>query len=165
MTLKTYLQDLSFAKDYHDIVRHAKGLLLALEQSGVHASMLPMLLQQPEPREEDERAFKTAKGCYEGIKSQIEMIDQAIEAKDTRQQESLEEEMDGFSYGQDVERIFHITLAGGGPACRITGQLDENNEPYGCVIEYQDWGTPWTEYRPADGDILEKFASRFYWPE
>ena len=43
---------------------------------------------------------------------------------------------------------FEILLCTGGPAVRIIGDLD-NGEPYRARIEYQDWGTPWTEYFPT----------------
>ena len=39
-----------------------------------------------------------------------------------------------------------ITIPTGGPACRIRGGLDHNGVPDTLSrIEYQDWGTPWTE--------------------
>jgi hypothetical protein len=40
---------------------------------------------------------------------------------------------------------YRITLTTGGPACRIIGDLYDNSEPDTARIEYQDWGTPWTE--------------------
>jgi hypothetical protein len=43
---------------------------------------------------------------------------------------------------------FEILLCTGGPAVRIVGDLDQYAEPYHARIEHQDWGTPWTEYRP-----------------
>lgn len=42
---------------------------------------------------------------------------------------------------------YNILLCTGGPACRIIGDLDRYGEPESARIEYQDWGTPWTEYR------------------
>ena len=43
---------------------------------------------------------------------------------------------------------FEILLCTGGPAVRLVGDLDQYAEPYHARIEHQDWGTPWTEYRP-----------------
>jgi hypothetical protein len=40
---------------------------------------------------------------------------------------------------------FCILLCTGGPAVRIIGELDMDAEPVRAWIEYQDWGTPWTE--------------------
>ena len=42
---------------------------------------------------------------------------------------------------------FCILLCTGGPAVRIVGDLDRG-EPSRPRLEYQDWGTPWTEYFP-----------------
>lgn len=38
-----------------------------------------------------------------------------------------------------------ILLCTGGPAVRIVGELGRYSEPETARIEYQDWGTPWTE--------------------
>jgi hypothetical protein len=43
---------------------------------------------------------------------------------------------------------FEILLCTGGPAVRIVGDLDQYSQPERARIEHQDWGTPWTEYRP-----------------
>jgi hypothetical protein len=40
---------------------------------------------------------------------------------------------------------FRIVLTTGGPGCQIRGQLDDHGEPSQAWMEYQDWGTPWTE--------------------
>lgn len=40
---------------------------------------------------------------------------------------------------------FSILLCTGGPAVRILGEMDDNGYPYRAWVEYQDWGTPWTE--------------------
>ena len=57
---------------------------------------------------------------------------------------------------------FMILLSTGGPALRIIGDLDEYLNPTRCRLEYQDWGTPWTEWTDADRDALEAWASLFY---
>lgn len=58
---------------------------------------------------------------------------------------------------------FRILLSTGGPALQIRGELDRG-EPSRAWLEYQDWGTPWTEYRGenADQDALLSFARCFY---
>lgn len=56
---------------------------------------------------------------------------------------------------------YNILLCTGGPAVRIIGDLT-NNEPDSARLEYQDWGTPWTEYREADEDTLLQYAKCFY---
>lgn len=59
---------------------------------------------------------------------------------------------------------FRILLSTGGPACRIVGELNEHCEPESARIEYQDWGTPWTEYYQyvdEEGALL-RYCQQFY---
>jgi hypothetical protein len=59
---------------------------------------------------------------------------------------------------------FVILLTTGGPAVRIRGDLDGNNEPRRAGIEAQDWFLPWTEYH-GDGiehDALLTYCRQFY---
>ena len=65
---------------------------------------------------------------------------------------------------------YHILLCWGGPACRIVGTLGEHGEPETANVEYQDWGTPWTEYDScgsaaalaAEDDALLTYAREFF---
>lgn len=75
-----------------------------------------------------------------------------------------------YSPGQAHDRIgepeeFEILLSTGGPALRIRGELDEHCEPSRAWLEFQDWGTPWTEFHgegaPAQ-DTLLTFCRVFY---
>lgn len=59
---------------------------------------------------------------------------------------------------------FQILLCTGGPAVRIMGELDRG-EPVRAWLEYQDWGTPWTQYFGADSDTLCRYASFFFFGE
>lgn len=63
--------------------------------------------------------------------------------------------------GEDEE--YCILLCTGGPAVRIIGELGQYGEATSARLQYQDWGTPWTEYittREAH-DALVQFAG-FY---
>lgn len=62
---------------------------------------------------------------------------------------------------------FEILLSTGGPALRIVGELDEYKQPSDARLEYQDWGTPWTEYHGEnyDRDALLTFCQQFYFGE
>lgn len=62
---------------------------------------------------------------------------------------------------------FVILLSTGGPALRIVGELNQYQEPDRAWLEYQDWGTPWTEYHGdnSDQDALLTFCSCFYFGE
>lgn len=69
-----------------------------------------------------------------------------------------------------VDEEFEILLSTGGPALRIIGELGEYNQPERPRLQYQDWGTPWTEYIiPFDDpqhdekrEALERFCQTFY---
>jgi len=73
---------------------------------------------------------------------------------------------------------YSILLTTGGPALRLIGDLDEYGQPETARLEYQDWGTPWTEYNPghhndtfkpddydAYDSTLLAFVSCFYYGE
>lgn len=64
---------------------------------------------------------------------------------------------------------YNILLTTGGPALRIYGRLDRFGEPdLDPLLQWQDWGTPWTDWGPADSndipykDKLREFACHFY---
>lgn len=61
---------------------------------------------------------------------------------------------------------YEVLLTTGGPALRLIGKLDGYGQPDDWPrLEYQDWGTPWTEYIPAreHREELRKFASVFWY--
>ena len=67
---------------------------------------------------------------------------------------------------------FYLLLSLGGPACRILGNLTIHRVPdwqAGCrpEIEWQDWGTPWTELTSyaVNPDALLWFCEQFYFGE
>lgn len=61
---------------------------------------------------------------------------------------------------------FEIMLCTGGPAVRIIGDLDEYGQPGRAHIQYQDWGTPWTDYvGHGHTDDLLTYCQQFYFGE
>jgi hypothetical protein len=62
---------------------------------------------------------------------------------------------------------FLILLSTGGPALRIRGELDEHKQPHRAWLEYQDWGTPWTEYHGegCENETLLTFCQQFFFGE
>ena len=50
---------------------------------------------------------------------------------------------------------FSILLCTGGPAVRIRGYMDNYGSPSNAWVEYQDWGTPWTELSLYNSTALE----------
>jgi len=71
-----------------------------------------------------------------------------------------------YSPGETPEaEEYQITLAGGGPAVRLVGDLGQWNQPESARLQCQDWFTPWTDYYPEDSDadaILLDYAHGFY---
>lgn len=61
---------------------------------------------------------------------------------------------------------FEVLLTTGGPALRIRGELD-SGQPHRAWLEYQDWGTAWTEYHGENADqaTLLAFCQQFYFGE
>lgn len=57
---------------------------------------------------------------------------------------------------------FEILLSTGGPALRIIGDLDRYGQPDRPRLQYQDWGTPWTEYCDVDEETLTTYCACFY---
>lgn len=57
---------------------------------------------------------------------------------------------------------FQILLCTGGPAVRIMGELDQHGTPCRAWMEYQDWGTPWTQYFGAEQSRLLAYAQHFF---
>jgi len=61
---------------------------------------------------------------------------------------------------------FMILLCSGGPAVRIRGDLDCYGQPTRAYLQYQDWGTPWTDYfETGAADTLLEYAAYFYFGE
>lgn len=91
--------------------------------------------------------------------------------------EAIEEQMRGSPLAVDVRsgwqsaggelvaEEFQILLSTGGPALRLTGELDEDSQPYRVFMQHQDWGTPWTQCFDVDRDALMWFASLFWFGE
>lgn len=77
--------------------------------------------------------------------------------------ESLEENPLEIQFRSDWESSrdelspseFAILLCTGGPAVRIRGYLDNHGNPSNAWVEYQDWGTPWTELGLYQSTALE----------
>jgi hypothetical protein len=125
-----------------------------------------------------DHAISSAKGWLESILEMVAALENADDYSDAREnaerrirQSVLSVEVrDGWrtvgasSVGPEE---FMLLLSTGGPALRMIGSLDANNEPDDIRLEWQDWGVPWTEYREARAhrDKLAEFARCFYWGE
>jgi hypothetical protein len=110
--------------------------------------------------------------CYEKDKQasdeEREQYHNENEARQTISEDPLSVEVrsDWHTLGGDSEATeYTILLCTGGPACRIIGELGQYNEPETAKIEYQDWFTPWVEYRETtdkEDEALLSYARQFY---
>lgn len=60
---------------------------------------------------------------------------------------------------------FKIELSFGGPSAMIRGELDHYEQAINPKLYYQDWGTPWTEFRlmnEVEREALQWFCLQFY---
>jgi len=60
----------------------------------------------------------------------------------------------------DGPEEFEILLSTGGPALRIYGKIDGEH-----ALQWQDWGTPWTDYRDTTDEqdqAIATFVGLFY---
>jgi hypothetical protein len=61
---------------------------------------------------------------------------------------------------------YEILLTTGGPALRIWGELDCYQPDEWPKLQWQDWGTPWTDYPLGEErDAVTAFARVFYFDE
>jgi len=60
---------------------------------------------------------------------------------------------------------FKILLCTGGPAVRITGDLDGYGQPESATVEYQDWFTYWEKYldtTPEQEELILRYCHHYY---
>ena len=135
------------------------------------------------PSEETNHAERNAQAWMDSIKGMIAAMEKAEDERDEATFDGETFDADGWreriqecplevsvragwhnpgNKAEDEE--FLILLSTGGPALRIVGDLGKYNNPKNPRLQYQDWGTPWTEYATdADQDeALEKFCAQFY---
>lgn len=100
----------------------------------------------------------------EDIDTLNELIEQAAGCSDADEAlERLEENPLSVRFRSDWESHpseftpaeFEILLCTGGPAVRIRGYIGNYGTPSNAWVEYQDWGTPWTELSTYQTTALE----------
>ncbi len=62
---------------------------------------------------------------------------------------------------------FKILLTWGGPALRVIGDLDQYKQTENIKLQFQDWGTPWTDFQLSENqeNALNWFCNCFYFGE
>jgi hypothetical protein len=117
--------------------------------------------------ENNDYAFQQAINQYDSIKENIENLRKANKKGNDEEIESIQQTIQEDPIEVGIIRQYFILLCTGGPAVRMIGELDEYGEPETARLQYQDWGTPWTDY-PNAGDMEEimlEYARQFYFGE
>jgi hypothetical protein len=60
---------------------------------------------------------------------------------------------------------FKIVLCTGGPHVEIRGEIGTYGEPSRAWIQYQDWGTPMTQFFDIEQSTLIEYCRQFYFGE
>jgi len=134
----------------------------------------------------DERSNQQALNQLESIRGMIKDLRDAEEVEDYTAIEKAQERIlesplsvqvrSGWvNCKEDMEpEEFNILLCTGGPAVRITGEINDSGEPDNPVLEHQDWFEPWKEVNTywALGDAAEAaeedlaaYCQQFYFGE
>jgi hypothetical protein len=121
---------------------------------------------------ETNHAIDNAKSWLGSIHEMVAALEVTSEQAQDRIQESVlcvEVRTSWHTVGDDDSKPteYNILLTTGGPALRIIGDLDKYCQPENARLEWQDWGTPWTEYplEAEDDDAVLTFAQQFYFGE
>lgn len=117
---------------------------------------LQSILEMLEELKQAEAGEHPMGNSEEAIRAHIEESVLSIEVRDNWRSPSERGSADEY----------RILLTWGGPALQLIGSLDNHGQPDDWPrLEWQDWGTPWTEYLPAreHREALQKFASVFWY--
>ena len=121
-------------------------------------------------------ALQNAEGHIESIVDDFKKDQQLQESNDYNQQDELRESIlnsalsvefrSGWSTNPEQLEIeeFKILLSWGGPALRVIGDLDKYKQPENIKMQFQDWGTPWTDFEITESQqkALNWFCDIFY---
>ena len=69
-----------------------------------------------------------------------------------------------YSTPEKTPEEYEILLSTGGPALRVYGSINEHGEPHDAILQWQDWGTPWTDYHDTTEEqdaVILAFAGQF----
>ena len=120
-------------------------------------------------------AIDNAKAHLDDIRRQHNDYLEAMQASDADVEE-VEEEARQQVLSVEVRTGWHdpsdppsqpeegcLLLSTGGPALRLLVDLDDDAEPCGSTLQWQDWGTPWTDYSLSQDelDAFDWLASLF----
>lgn len=128
----------------------------------------------------DDNARKQAIAQFRSIVDMVKRLrsdDAAVsdQAREEIEQDALSVQVrSGWYTPGDAEGAkpaeYELLLCTGGPAVRIVGALSEYGEPESAHLEFQDWFTPWAEWRTRGDQSkfeawLIDYARCFYFGE
>ena len=119
-----------------------------------------------------------AQAQLSSIKEMVQLYESAQELNSSEALEEAERRIDEAPLSVEVRSEWHtpgskvsggqykILLCTGGPAVRIVGELNDG-QPENPRLQYQDWFTPWTDYRcaSAETETLLIYCRQFYFGE
>lgn len=113
---------------------------------------------------EQNHALDQAKAQLECV---IELVKDYTDATEADNEEAVDQAISNITEDPlevGIIKQYFILLCTGGPAVRIIGDLDEHDQPETANLQYQDWGTPWTDYplTQQQKETLLEYASHFY---
>ncbi len=112
----------------------------------------------------ENKAQEMGKEIVKDLERQLNILEKAEKKGHKNFAERIRETLEDSSYDVTTVKNYIILLAWGGPAIRIYGELDENNEPITAELQYQNWFTKW-ETLPCNEKVLLRYAQYFYFGE
>ena len=122
----------------------------------------------------EEKTFQEEANEYAkiSIETLAEMVKKAKSKNEEKAEEGREEIQNDpleIATGKDFDgtRTYMILLGTGGPAARITGDLNEYGEPETARFQFQDWFKPWTTAQTSyeENQTMIEYARNFYFQE
>ena len=129
-------------------------------------------------------ALQNAKGHIESIVKDFEKITflESLNVTSSEEEEEIEQTREsilnsalsvefrsGWSTNPEELEIkeFKILLTWGGPALRVIGDLDQYKQSENIKLQFQDWGTFWTDFEITESqqEALNWFVNCFYFGE
>ena len=133
---------------------------------------------------EEDHALQNAIGHIESIVKDYERLSylESLNPTSCEEEEEIEQTKESIlnsalsvefrsgwtSNPNDIElEEFKILLTWGGPALRVIGDLNQYKEPENIKMQYQDWGTYWTDFEITEEQekALNWFCNFFYFGE
>ena len=123
---------------------------------------------------EDKKTFQEKANDYarRSIEEMAKMLEKTKSKNEKKAEEGREEIQNDpleIATGKDFDgtRTYMILLGTGGPAARITGDLNEYGEPETARFQFQDWFKPWTTAQTSyeENQTMIEYARNFYFQE